>query len=284
MKTSIDFLPAHKQEQLQSICDYIVAQIDPEMIILFGSYARGEWVEDAYSENDITYQYRSDFDILVVTERSPDNTGRNRWHQIEKELVHRFRDTPVSLILEGIRDVNREMRRNSYFYSDIYKEGIALYDNKRFRINPPGILSEAETLAKAKEDFDYWFGSANGFYRQYGYALGDNDLKIAAFLLHQTVERYYVALILVFTGYRPKTYSLKELGEQAQRIHKRFKVIFPTETQEQQDRFELLCRAYIDARSKKDYHISNDDLTWLAQRVEMLRDLVKIVCEVRMGK
>ena len=284
MKTSIDFLPAHKQEQLQSIRDYIVAQIDPEMIILFGSHARGEWVEDEYTEDGITYQYRSDFDILVITERSPDNAARSRWHQTEKDLVHRFRDTPVSLILEGIRDVNREMRRNSYFYTDIYKEGIALYDNKRFRINPPSILSEAETLAKAKEDFDYWFGSANGFYKQYIYALGENDLKIAAFLLHQTVERYYVALILVFTGYRPKTHSLKELGEQAQRIHERFKVIFPTETQKQRDRFELLCRAYIDARYKKDYRISNDDLAWLAQRVEMLRDLVKIVCEVRMEK
>jgi len=33
------------------------------MIILFGSYARGEWVED-YQEN---YEYISDYDILVIT-------------------------------------------------------------------------------------------------------------------------------------------------------------------------------------------------------------------------
>jgi predicted nucleotidyltransferase len=33
------------------------------MIILFGSYARGDWVED-YQEK---YEYVSDFDILIIT-------------------------------------------------------------------------------------------------------------------------------------------------------------------------------------------------------------------------
>lgn len=37
------------------------------MVILFGSYAKGEQVEDIYSEKGTTYEYKSDFDILVVT-------------------------------------------------------------------------------------------------------------------------------------------------------------------------------------------------------------------------
>ena len=36
------------------------------MVILFGSYATGKWVEDRYIEKGITYEYRSDFDLLVV--------------------------------------------------------------------------------------------------------------------------------------------------------------------------------------------------------------------------
>jgi len=71
---------------------------------------------------------------------------------------------------------------------------------------------------------------------------------------------------------------------QAQRIHERFKVIFPIDIPEQKARYELLCRAYIDARYQKDYSISQQDLAWLARRVEMLRDLVKVICEVRMGR
>jgi len=36
------------------------------MVILFGSYATGKWVEDRYIEKGITYEYRSDYDLLVV--------------------------------------------------------------------------------------------------------------------------------------------------------------------------------------------------------------------------
>ena len=86
MKTSIDFLPLHKQGQLQAIRDYIVAQMAPQMIILFGSYARNEWVEDEYTEDGIIYQYRSDFDILVISEHNLDNKARDRWHQMEREV------------------------------------------------------------------------------------------------------------------------------------------------------------------------------------------------------
>ena len=289
MKTSIDFLPLHKQEQLQAIRDYIVARMAPQMIILFGSYARNEWVEDEYTEDGIIYQYRSDFDILVISEHNLDNKARDRWHQMEREVRHMTKGTPVSLIHEGIKDVNQELRRNSYFYIDIYKEGILLHDSGQHRLNPPRPLSEAETLAKAREDFGHWYKSAGMFYEDFesNFQKGKKDsdyLKKAAFELHQAVERYYVALILVFTGYRPKTHSLKELGEQAQHIHERFKVIFPIGIPEQKARYELLCRAYIDARYQKDYSISQQDLVWLARRVEMLRDLVRVICEVRMGR
>ena len=163
MKTSIDFLPLHKQEQLQAIRNYIVAQMAPQMIILFGSYARNEWVEDEYTEDGIIYQYRSDFDILVISEHNLNNKARDRWHQMERKVRHMTKDTPVSLIHEGIKDVNQELRRNSYFYIDIYKEGILLHDSGQCRLNPPRTLSETETLAKAREDFEHWFTGANNF-------------------------------------------------------------------------------------------------------------------------
>lgn len=39
------------------------------MIILFGSYARGDWVSDGYTEGHITYSYQSDLDIMVVLKK-----------------------------------------------------------------------------------------------------------------------------------------------------------------------------------------------------------------------
>ena len=39
------------------------------MIILFGSYARGDWVSDVYTDGHITYSYQSDLDIMVVLKK-----------------------------------------------------------------------------------------------------------------------------------------------------------------------------------------------------------------------
>lgn len=48
MKTSLDHLPQDKREQLNQVVQVIIDSVQPEKIILFGSYARGKWVEDQH--------------------------------------------------------------------------------------------------------------------------------------------------------------------------------------------------------------------------------------------
>jgi predicted nucleotidyltransferase len=69
MKTSLDHLPEYKQRQLKEITDIIVKAVDPDKVILFGSHATGRWVERRYTEGGITYEYMSDYDILVITKQ-----------------------------------------------------------------------------------------------------------------------------------------------------------------------------------------------------------------------
>ncbi|MCR6639609.1 MAG: HEPN domain-containing protein [Sporocytophaga sp.] len=281
MKTSIDFLPEHKQQELIAIRDHIIRTFDPEMIILFGSYARNEWVEDRYMEGHITYEYKSDFDILVISrvELGPRRNGK--WFKMEREVKSLPVLTPISLIHHGIKFFNKEIRKSSYFFIDILKEGIMLYDTQNFQLAEPVVLNEEQLKKQAKDDFEMWFGSANGFFMQYSHALHVGNYNIAAFELHQVTERYYTALLLVFTGYRPKLHDIKKLGEKAAQINIRFKSVFPVDTPENLARFELLQRAYIDARYQKTYTITKEELEYLATRVEVLRDLVKEVCEER---
>lgn len=66
MKNTLSHLPKHKQQELKEITSIITEKARVEMIILFGSYACGNWVEDTYTEGHITYEYKSDYDILVV--------------------------------------------------------------------------------------------------------------------------------------------------------------------------------------------------------------------------
>jgi predicted nucleotidyltransferase len=46
MKTTLSHLPDDKQEELETLTKVIVEKVPAEMVILFGSHARGDWVED----------------------------------------------------------------------------------------------------------------------------------------------------------------------------------------------------------------------------------------------
>ena len=66
MKKSLAHLPQEKQDELELIRD-IILDIVPqaEMIFLFGSYARGDWVDGPHVQGRgrLTIRKRSDYDI-----------------------------------------------------------------------------------------------------------------------------------------------------------------------------------------------------------------------------
>jgi hypothetical protein len=59
--------------------------------------------------------------------------------------------------------------------------------------------------------------------------------------------------------------------------------IFPKGTQEQRERFDLLKRAYVDVRYKKDYSISKEELAWVTERVKILQELTERICKVKIA-
>lgn len=61
----LEHLPDNKQQELQWAADIIQEMANPDMLILFGSYARGNWVEER-ADDGVHYQYQSDFDLLAV--------------------------------------------------------------------------------------------------------------------------------------------------------------------------------------------------------------------------
>jgi predicted nucleotidyltransferase len=82
------------------------------MIILFGSYARGDWVSDEYTNGHITYSYQSDIDIMVIVKKGKHIDYAEP--RIEKRLARELVLDPLSkkpwitLIFESIDYVNRQ--------------------------------------------------------------------------------------------------------------------------------------------------------------------------------
>lgn len=277
MKTSLSHLPQIKQEQILQITEIIKEVAVPEKVILFGSYAKGKYVEHRYTGSDgILYEYISDYDFLVVTKDSPVKA-----YELDDEITTRAEKIQPALNIEihEINYINEGLEFGQYFFSDIIKEGILLYDTNIVHFAEPKELTPAEEKAIAKRYFDIWFPAGSEFLETVSFSLQRGKYKIGAFLLHQAAESFYYTTLLVFTGYKPKTHNLKKLRKQAKKLSVELFLVFPVETNKHdRNLFDLLKRGYIDARYRTDYFITKAELIELIQRVKKMQAICEQIC------
>ncbi len=289
MRSDISFLPQGKQDELAFVVRTIrngfsfatSRRNQPHLktakllkIILFGSYARGDWVEDP------TGRYFSDYDLLIVVNHEALTDWDEYWDKIDRRLIAansagRDLRTPHSLIVHSLDDVDEQLRLGRYFFMDILRDGILLSDDGNVAFAEPQPLSPAQALDETRRYFDSWFTTASEFVDNYQFNLDQGRHNNAAFQLHQAAERAYHCLLLVRTLYSPKTHKLGKLREAAEDLDKRFRDVWSTALKSERRCFALLVDAYVKARYSPEYRITKDQLDWLGARVAMLLDLVE---------
>ena len=270
MKASIDHLPETKQKKLVAMAEAIRAEAPAAgMIVLFGSHARGDWVDDAETG------YRSDYDLLVVVETAEAVEDHARWARVKTAARAIAEPSPVTVIVHDFRELNQQIRRGQFFFAELWEQGVVLYDAKRFTLATPKGGTAAERKALVEEYFDQWFTSAYAFFKNYKFSLGEGDLNVAAFLLHQATERYLTTALLVFVGNKPHTHDIEALGKLAAVEHPLLSEPFPMATAADERLFKLLKRAYIESRYSKSYRITAEELGTLGERVKDLAGRVE---------
>ncbi len=220
MKTSIAHLPPVKQRELARVVEIILEEFEDALngavseakkrgrvlkIVLFGSYARGTFVDEPHTRKG----YRSDFDLLVVVNNRKFTDFAVYWNKAADRLM---RDpgisTPVSFIVHSRREVNTYLREGQYFFSDIRKEGIVLYELDDEPLAEPKPLKPADRLRVAKEHFAERLHNAeraletSRFQRSKAQA-DEAWRKDSAFALHQSLEHAYSCVLLTLANYGP---------------------------------------------------------------------------------
>ena len=287
MKTSINYLPEQKRDELRRIVKCVLEVLPGcEMIILYGSYARNTYVDyDQRIEYGIRTCFMSDYDILVVT-----NTRFQRHvisHILSKATdnyykgMNRNESTTVQFIDESIDDLNKAIDKNRYFYTDIKREGIMLYNSGRYKLARRRKQNYREIKELAEEYYNERFERGNEFLL---WAIFYNEQglhKMASFNLHQACENYYNSIILTFTLYSPKEHSLIKLSARAKTHSLESSKAFPRNTEEEKRLFDLLQDAYVQARYSLHFRITQEDIEALIPKVELLRDIARQCCEER---
>ncbi|MDI1297246.1 MAG: HEPN domain-containing protein [bacterium] len=249
-------------------------------IILFGSYARGDWVEDPVG------RYFSDYDILVIVDHEDLTDIAEFWTKTEDRLLEELAEgtrlrTSVGLVYHSLDDVNEKLRLGRYFFMDILRDGILLHEEPGHPFVEPKRLSAAEALKETRDYFEEWSGTAKEFVEGAEFHVGRGHLNLAAFNYHQSVERLYHCIFLVRTLYSPKTHNLNRLRAQTEQLEPQLRAIWPTDSKFEKRAYNLLREAYIKARYSREYVITTEELDWLAERVAMLQATVSALCSAR---
>ncbi|HDY89782.1 MAG TPA: HEPN domain-containing protein [bacterium] len=284
MKKSLAYLPKNKRDDLERIVATILESCDDvEMIILFGSYARGDWKEEADLKPERKSGHKSDYDILAVTKEKSTAENTGIWKSITGKALKMGLSTHVRIVAHDIQDVNIKLAEGQYFYTDVKKEGCLLYDSGNFKLARKRKLKPEEKKRIAQDYYNHWFDKANVFFEDFEsnlrkHSKGQKYLSQAAFNLHQTAEASYKTILLVFTNYNPNEHLLGLLGSMAAKHNRAIKNIFPKKTKREEKLFELLDYAYIGARYDPRYRIEKEDLEYLSERVRILLELTERIC------
>lgn len=278
MTKSLSHLPEYKVNELSTITEIILKELDDvQMVILFGSYARGKWVEDVCNEKDCTYEYKSDFDILVVTKYAEAANNPELQNKVEGKLNRA--ETTVNLIFHDIQYINAQLNNDQYFFSDIIEEGIMLYDSGRFRFAKKRKTNLDKRKQIAQQNFDAWNEKAKHFYAHFQYDLEKKWYNEALFELHQSIKCFYTAILLVFSGYNPQICDLEKLGRYVASYEPVFLTVFPCTTERQDKIFNLLNNAQVYTYSEDSYNITKVDMAHLEQCVQKLMELTQEICK-----
>ncbi|MBW8297364.1 nucleotidyltransferase domain-containing protein [Sphingopyxis sp.] len=292
MRSDVDHLPPAQQEELARTTRVLLDEFavatsratqpwkkngKVRKIVLFGSYARGDWVDEP--ENG----YQSDYDLLIIVSH-PDLTEiADYWYVAEDKILRDPAITrPVNIIVHTLDEVNRGLSRGEYFWVDIARDGVVLYDLPGSELATPMPLTAADAYEMASEYLAKQLPAVDRWLKLAAVSCAESETdpewaKNAAFNLHQAAETAYTCFLLVRSHYVPRSHNLKFLRSLAEDREPRLVDAWPRATKIDRRRFELAKRAYVEARYSAAYAIDSDDLQAIRSAVTLLRDTVETV-------
>lgn len=290
LKDKLRHLPSDKIAGLEFISEKIVKTGLAEMIVLYGSYARGDFKDGKIKEvGGMPTMFRSDYDLLVIVDKPDEKEEPDRrlsYFQpvfvgetsikIKDIIKPYLSEFPAQVIVEQISRVNQLIEDRQFFFLDIQREGIELYNSGKCSfVEPPEQVSPEVRRQYAEDYFQMWFEQASEFYnqalRELSYSIKTGKFNLRAFELEQAFEFCYKCIGYVFTYYAPDEHDLFKLREIAEKFEPSLIKIFPIDKLGEKDDFDKLSRAYLGARYIKDYEVDKSEIErWKTEAEKLL--------------
>jgi predicted nucleotidyltransferase/HEPN domain-containing protein len=300
LKDKLRHLPSDKIAGLEFITEKIVETGLAEMIVLYGSHARGDFKDGKIKKvGGMPTMFRSDYDLLVIVDKPDEKEQPDRrlsYFQpvfvgetsikIKDIIKPYLSEFPAQVIVEQISRVNQLIEDRQFFFLDIQREGIELYNSGKCSfVEPPEKVSPKVRRQYAEDYFEMWFEQAKDFFdrlkRELPHANIHKKYKLLAFDLEQVFEFCYKCIGYVFTHYAPDEHDLFKLREIAEKYESLLVRIFPIDKLGEKDDFDKLSRAYIGARYIKGYTVDKTEIERWRTEAEKLLAATEQACKTK---
>ena len=252
------------------LIDIIVKTAHPDMILLLGASLHRRRSESIFLDTAPSSRYLSDCFLLVLIQ-DPSSRELHEWQDIIETSCKQF--IPVTAIVLETATFKQWLEKGGQFAVAVWESALRIYD-------PDKLGGSIATSRNASSDNNNEKQYAAGLAKAREFLAGSELFSVrkqnamAAFMLHQSAEQALRTLIKTGTGYHANTHSIDRLVRYASLVSYQIRDILSQNTEQEKRLFNLLQKAYIDARYQPDYKISTEDLLLLTEKVKMVNEIL----------
>jgi uncharacterized protein len=268
----------YQSDQLQYVVDIIVKAALPDKVFLLGATQCVHTEDTIFCQPPVMLQQITHYYLLVLTK-----VNDNRCFDILQDIIENrcAHATPVTVIIEATHIFNEWIEAGHPFACRIATAGSLLYDVGEVVLSKAG-FSDSQIMAPNQEkEFSRWDSHVTEFLAGSQLYRERKQLGLAAFLLHQAAEHACTILYKLFTGYRAGTHNLDKLFRYCKPLSSALTLLFPRNSQKEHHLFQLLQKAYVHARYRDDYVITEKELVLLTERVKKLQVIMREAAKER---
>lgn len=237
---------------LFNIVQTIAEFTNVEKIFLVNSVKQADWSQH--------------FNLLVILPESSPLTYVHCQHLIEK-LCAKWGH--VLAWCSKWQTVGKALEEGHIFYSAVCTPDKLLYTNSPLAI--PGKKMDIDSIKKkAQVIFNHSYDIATSFIDGARYYITTKQYPTAAFMLHQAMEHGLRALLYSLTAHYKYGHNISTSLKLCTYCAPEIEMHFPQNSQAEIELFDLLKNAYVHPRYTPGYHISEEKLLLLMDRVDSL--------------
>ncbi|TSD64473.1 HEPN domain-containing protein [Inquilinus sp. KBS0705] len=214
------------------------------------------------------------FYLLILIgddEKTPEHQISNK---IEDNCQYLAR---VHAIVHKANSAKEALIKGRRFWSTVMDKGIALYQSPELSLPVHPEITKGVLLARAQFNWERWGKQGNELLKGAELYRADNNFRLAAFLLHQSIESVLKAIIQVVIGYRVQMHNLSRLLRLTLLFTDALKDVFELDTTEGAQLYQLLQNAYSQSRYSSTFDPDEDSVRILSKQVTKFNKVAESV-------